>query len=110
MVIQSVMYQLYMLPLGSVIRSHSIHHCYADETKLDQYMKPDGADQLVGMSYRNTGLDYLYFPKPEVIVLYPKIFRSIVVDVSFNLHIKQICRIVFLAFMRNLSNEKHYVS
>ena len=37
-----------MLPLGNIIRTHHIHfHCYAEDTGLNLYMKPDECNHLV---------------------------------------------------------------
>ncbi|TWW58995.1 putative RNA-directed DNA polymerase from transposon X-element [Takifugu flavidus] len=80
-VLGPILFTLYMLPLGNIIRQHGIHfHCYADDTQLYLSIKPEKTEQLVTLqtclkdikSWMSSNFLLLNPGKTEVMVFGPE--------------------------------------
>ncbi|KAM7366739.1 hypothetical protein PAMP_014689 [Pampus punctatissimus] len=137
-VLGPLLFSLYMLPLGNIIRNHLINfHCYADDTQLYLSIKPDVTNHLTKLQTCIKDIKYwmthnflmLNSDKTEVLVIGPKHLRDLVAldgitlassstvknlgvvfdqDLSFNDHIKQISRTAFF-HLRNIAKIRRII-
>lgn len=84
-VLGPILFILFMLPLGDIIRKHSIKfHCYANDTQLYLSIEPDDGNRLINLqdclkdirSWMSSNFLLLNSDKTEVIVFGPKHLRD----------------------------------
>ena len=84
-VLGPILFSIYMLPLGNIIRTHSVSfHCSADDTQLYSSIKPEQSNQLTKLqtclkdikTWMSCNFLLLNSDKTEVIILGPKHLRD----------------------------------
>lgn len=107
-VLGPILFTLYMLPLGAIIRKHGIgFHCYADDTQLYLSIRPDQTDQVGKLTACIKDiktwmtLNYLLLnpEKTEIIVVGPKGPRD---SLSDQLHLLDSLSVAPSSTVRNL--------
>ncbi|XP_075329020.1 uncharacterized protein LOC142388045 [Odontesthes bonariensis] len=120
-VLGPILFTLYMLPLGNIIRQHGINfHCYADDTQLYLSIKPDETNRLVRLqaclkdikTWMTQNCLLLNSDKTEVVIFGPERFREklssyIVTLDGISLASSSTVRNLGVIFDQNLSFDSH---